>query len=348
MKGTTVILDRIAGRMVAARLVDGALDDLLVAPPDGWPVTGAIHRAVVDRPMKGQGGVTVRLDQGNGFLRQAKGLRPGQGVLVQVTGHAEPCKAVPVTARLLFRSRYAIVTPGAPGINVARAIADEARRVELLTLAHDVAGDLGDAGLILRSATEAASDDEISDDIVQALELARGVMQDDGEGPALLVDGPDPHTAAWRDWPAPDALVTAPGGLEAHGVDAMIDALGQARVDLPGGAWISVEPTSALVAVDVNTGSDSSLAAGLKANLAAARALPRALRLRGLGGQVTVDAAPMPKKDRRVFEQVLRAALKADPVDTVMAGWTPLGCYELQRRRDRIPLPLCLAGLARG
>jgi Ribonuclease G/E len=59
------------------------------------------------------------------------------------------------------------------------------------------------------------------------------------------------------------------------------------------------------VAVDVNTGADTSLAAGLKANIALARDLPRQLRIKGLGGQITLDLAPMPKKDRRGFETVL-------------------------------------------
>ena len=99
-----------------------------------------------------------------------------------------------------------------------------------------------------------------------------------------------------------------------------------------------VEPTRALVAVDVNTGSDTSLAAGLKANIACVRALPAQLRCRGLGGQITLDLAPMAKKERRQFEQVLRAAFRHDPVETILAGWTPLGCYELQRKRDRLPL----------
>jgi Ribonuclease G/E len=92
------------------------------------------------------------------------------------------------------------------------------------------------------------------------------------------------------------------------------------------------------VAVDVNTGGDASLAAGLKANIAMARDLPRQLRLRGLGGQITLDLAPMPKKDRRTFESALRAALRQDTTETTLAGWTPLGHFELQRKRDRQPV----------
>ena len=99
-----------------------------------------------------------------------------------------------------------------------------------------------------------------------------------------------------------------------------------------------MEPTRALVAVDVNTGSDTSLAAGVKANMACARALPRALRCLGLGGQIVIDAAPMPKKDRRAFESALRAAFKSDPEETTLVGWTTLGHFELQRKRARLPL----------
>ena len=95
--------------------------------------------------------------------------------------------------------------------------------------------------------------------------------------------------------------------------------------------------------VCVNSGLDTSPAAGLKANIAAARDLPRQLRLRGLGGQVTVDFAPMPKKDRGTLEQVLRAAFKGEGAETTLAGWTPLGCFELQRKRDRRPLAEILA-----
>jgi ribonuclease G len=99
-----------------------------------------------------------------------------------------------------------------------------------------------------------------------------------------------------------------------------------------------VEPTRALVAVDVNTGNDASLAAGIKANMSCAKALPGALRVRGLGGQITLDLAPMPKKDRRAFENALRQAFRTDQVETTLVGWTPLGHYELQRKRARAPL----------
>jgi Ribonuclease G/E len=46
----------------------------------------------------------------------------------------------------------------------------------------------------------------------------------------------------------------------------------------------------------------------------------------------------MPKRDRQVLEQVLTAAFKREGAEATLAGWTPLGNYELTRRRDRLPL----------
>ena len=86
------------------------------------------------------------------------------------------------------------------------------------------------------------------------------------------------------------------------------------------------------------TGADGSPAAGLKANIAAFRDLPRQLRLRGLGGQIVVDPAPSPKKERKQLDQVLRAGLKRETTESVLAGWTAMGLVEIQRKRDRLPL----------
>jgi Ribonuclease G/E len=343
MKGRIVLLDTLNDRPAAALMVDGKLQDLLIDPPeDGPPEIGAILRGVCDRPLKGQGGMMLRLPDGqSAFLRQGKGLSPGQPLLVQVTGMGADGKATPVTTRLLFKSRYAIVTPDAPGLNIARSIRDEAERDRLLEIAHEaMAGAPDTFGLILRSAADEVDADALAEDITAMRDLAEAVTADlDGE-PELLVDAPDAHLTAWRDWanPEPDEVIAREGGFADLGVLEEIDAVLQDAVLLSAGASMMIEPTSALVAVDVNTGADSSLAAGLKANLAAAKDLPRQLRLRGLGGQITLDVAPMPKKDRRQFEDALRRAFRSDGTDTVLAGWTPLGMYELQRKRDRWPL----------
>lgn len=333
MNGRMIVLDHVGDQEAAALLVDGRLDDLLIDDPSA-PRPGAIFRAICDRPLKGQGGMMLRLPEGSAFLRSAKGLRPGQPMLVQVTGVTEPGKAVPVTDRVLFKSRYAIVTPGAPGINVSRQIVEEDERDRLLEIAHGAFE--SEHGLILRSACDGADAAEIADDITEMLALADAVMADaDGADPEALTEGDGPHVLAWRDWVA-DTVITEAGGFEREGVLDQISALAGADVPL-GEGMMYVEPTRALVAVDVNTGGDTSPAAALKANLAACRALPRALRLRGLGGQITVDFAPMSKAHRKQVEQSLRGSFRNCPIETSLVGWTPMGLFELQRKRERAP-----------
>ncbi len=339
MKGRSILLDKVADRRVSVALSDGRLEDLLVDPPETAPPgPGAIARAEADRAMKGMGGVFVRLPDGErGYLKGEQAIPPGQPLLVQVTGRAEPGKAVPVTRKLLFKSRHAIVTPGAPGLNVSRSIRDAEERARLRFLAEDgMAG--AEMGLIVRSGAAAAPEGEVLDDIADMRALADAVTADTSGPPEWMTDAPDAHHLAWRDWSTPDEIDTEPGCLAARGVLDMLAELARPEEPLAGGGFLAVEPTRALVAVDVNTGPDTSPAAALKANLAALKALPRALRLRGLGGQVVVDLAPLSKKNRKQVEQAAKLALKADPVETAFIGWTPLGHVELSRKRERWPL----------
>lgn len=199
-------------------------------------------------------------------------------------------------------------------------------------------------GLILRSVCEGASEDDIAEDIASMRALAEAVTADaEGAEPEALTEGDGPHLLAWRDWVADDVM-TEPGGFERENVLDQIEGLKSARVTTGEGS-IFVEPTRALVAVDVNTGGDTTPAAALKANLAAARALPRALRLRGLGGQIVVDFAPMSKAHRKQLEQSIRASFRNDPVETSLVGWSPMGLFELQRKRERPGLARLLSKL---
>lgn len=337
MKGTKAVFTTFGDQGVAALYRDGQLDDLLIDAPGGALRPGAVYRAKAGKLLKGLGGAMMDTPDGRVFLRNAKGMGPGQTRLVQVVSFVEAGKAPPVTTKLVFKSRYCLATPGAPGLNLSRDIRDEERRVALRALLDDAKDEA--IGLVVRSASADADDDVVFEDVKAMLDLARSVVSEDGNSaPELLLDGPDAADLAWREWPIPDTTVTDPDPDELADLKDDIARLRTPHVTLSGGASLFVEPTRALVSVDVNTGADASPAGGLKANLAAAAALPRALRLRGLGGQVVVDFAPMPKKERRQIEGALRLAFKQDPVETSLVGWTTLGLFELQRKRERLPL----------
>lgn len=328
MKGTTIRLGTFGKRAVAALLIDGVLEDLIVE--SDAPRPGTVYRARATRPVKGQGGMFFDTPDGPGFLRGAKGLVPGRTYLVQVTGHAEAGKAIPLTDRLVFKGRYAIATAAAPGINISRTVRDDGIRQALLEIAEPFVPDLAGCGIIFRSAAEAADPAVVRADLESTLDTAIVTLGDESTEMQTLFRGPGPEGIAWRDWPeAPPA---------SDDLDSLIDLARRAVHPLPGGGSIAVEPTRALVAVDVNTGGDTSPAAGLKANIAAARDLPRLLRIKGLGGQIVMDTAPMPKKDRRAFETILRTAFRKDGIETTLVGWTTMGHYELNRKRARAPL----------
>jgi len=348
VKGRIVVLDHLDGRQAAALIEDGKLADFLIDPADdAMPMPGAIYRAIAGRPVKGQNGIMLDLGGGQrGFLRQARGVAPGRPLLVQVATCAEGGKAAPVTTRLLFKGRYGILTPGAGGLNIARAIRDEDERARLGEIAHEAMQGADEGmGLILRSACEGVDEASILGEIGELLDIARAVLAEgEGASPALLLAAPSADYLAWRDWtkPDPERVFEGEGAFADHGVLEMLDALLQPHVPLGRDASMFVEATHALVAVDVNTGGDFSFAAALKANLAAARELPRQLRLRGLGGQIVIDFAPVAKKDRKLVEQALKRAFRDEGIDTALVGWTPLGHMELQRKRARLPLDLRL------
>lgn len=298
MTGRQILLDHMGDRQAAALVEDGKLHDLFLETD--LPAPGTIYRAVADRPMKAQGGMFLKTPDGSAFLRQVKGLAPGQTLLVQVSGFAEEGKATPVTSKLLFKSRYVIVTPDAPGLNISRSIKDDDRRDALLQIIREGL-DPFEYGMILRSSCADADDEDILEDAQNMLGLAGAVLTDQDGAPELLVEADNPHTLGWREWTAPADVVTEVGCFETHGVLDMIEDLQSPAVRIEGGHYY-VEPTRAFVTVDVNTGKDTSPAAGIKANIAMARDLPRQLRLRGLGGRLLLIPPRCPRKIAKLLK----------------------------------------------
>ncbi|MFV0385779.1 ribonuclease E/G [Paracoccus sp. (in: a-proteobacteria)] len=338
MKGRMVVLGHLNREEAAALMQDGQLVDLILTPDVLAP--GTIVRGVVERLMKGQGAAFLRLPDGQrGYLRERSGLREGRPMLVQVRGVAEDGKAIPLSARLLLRGRHVLVTPDAPGVSISRRIRDLEIRAALEALGRAQL-DGRDYGMIMRSVAATAPQDEVADELAALIEVADRLLSEGDGPPEYLLDAPTAWEQAWMEWaePAPDAIEEGEDSFDRCGVTDALEALLSDLLPLPGGASAAIEPTRALVAIDVNTGNDTSPAAALKANIALARDLPRQLRLRGLGGQVAVDFAPMPKRDRATLDQVLQAAFKGEAAETTLIGWTTMGLYEINRKRDRVPL----------
>jgi len=132
-------------------------------------------------------------------------------------------------------------------------------------------------------------------------------------------------------------------------VEAAAAALAEPVVDLPGGARLSVCPTPALTALDVDlagatTDGRAKRAAQMAANAALLPAVARQIRLRNLGGGIVVDLAGLSPKRRAALGPALAAVLAADPLRPRFLGFTALGLAEILRPRVHPPLHELLAG----
>ena len=339
MEQDLIILDELNGKEAAVLLRSNKLEDCFFSLTDERILTPEnIYNGLIDRTVKGQGGAFIKLPNNtNGFLRNSKGLKLGEKILVQVTGYPDEGKAIPLTNKIMLKGRTVIVTPFAKGINFSRQIKLEHEKLRILDALNSIFPDDLDFGIIVRSVARHSRSEEIQNEAKSYINKAKKILSGEEKKPTQLVQGSSPHELALREWRISDDIKVIYNGFEDYGILDKLESLLNPKVEA-GLGTIFIESTRALVAVDVNTGKDFSLTSGLKANLNLARMLPRQLRLRGLGGQIVLDLAPMPKRDRKLFEIELKRAFKADPVDTTLVGWTPLGHYEMQRKRERVSL----------
>jgi Ribonuclease G/E len=161
----------------------------------------------------------------------------------------------------------------------------------------------------------------------------------------VIVD--DPATAALLRPMLGDRVQTGPAWDDA--LEAAVDALAEPSVALPGGLRATIEPTAALVAIDVDTasataGREPKAAMQEAANRAALPALVRQIRLRNLSGAILVDLAGLSLRRRAALAEPFRAALATDPVGPRLLGFTAGGLAEIQRPRLHPPLHEMLAG----
>jgi Ribonuclease G/E len=123
-------------------------------------------------------------------------------------------------------------------------------------------------------------------------------------------------------------------------LEAEFDRLTGPAVPLPGGGRLTIHPTPALTALDVDAGSQAAgdAEAVMRLNRVAVAEAARQIRLRNLAGAILLDVAGLTVKRREALAEPLAAALAADPLKPRMLGLTRLGLFEIQRQRVHPPL----------
>ena len=332
-----------SGHAIAA-LEKGKLIDFLVDPidEDRASMIGSIMSARLNNTIKGINGTFVTLPEGKkGFLKGLHKLPPHSIVPVYIGTNTERHKAQPVTTKLILKGRYIILTPGSSGINISRTIKSELVRKKIFDGLSALEKELPkECGVIVRSQAEGTDMSNLIQEVRDKLYQYNNVLKDDFSELKVLVSPFKVRELAILEWRFPEvhSIIEEASCFDRFGVWEQISQLILSRVPLENGGFLMIEPTSALVAIDVNTGSDVTYAGALKTNLLGVKELPRQLKIRGLGGKIVLEFAPLSKKDRQKIETELKKALDQTRTECIVVGWTKLGNLELQKKRDRLPI----------
>jgi len=288
---------------------------------------------------------------------------------VQVTKDPVGHKGARLTSQVSLPGRFLVYVPDGTTSGISRKLPDT-ERTRLKTLLKEIVPDT--AGVIVRTAAEGASEDELTRDVERLKARWEDIEKKaKGNAPQLLYGEPDLTLKVVRDLFTEDFGKLVVSGDEAWDmVDGYVehvapdladrlerysgeDVFGDYRIDeqiakgldrkvwLPSGGSLIIDRTEAMTVVDVNTGKFTGSGGNLeetvtKNNLEAAEEIVRQLRLRDIGGIIVVDFIDMETKSNRdKVLQELRAHLGRDRARTRAFAVSELGLIEMTRQRVR-------------
>lgn len=300
--------------------------------------------------------------------------RKGELIIVQVTKEPIGTKGARVSAQISLPGRFLVYMPFSSHVGVSRKIEDREERARLRRLARDILPQ-DSGGVIVRTVGEELNQKTFEGefkrlhaawqkikrkaDAGQAPSLIRpeakligGVIRDlfSDKFDALTVDSKAIHSEVAQYLRSVDPDLVARVHLhraraplfEKYGIEEDIQSVFRKRVDLPSGGHLVIEPTEALVSIDVNTGRFTGKGKKdpeetiLRTNLDGAREIARQLRLRDIGGIIVCDFIDMEsQKNRDRVLHELRTHLARDRARTKAFAVSELGLVEMTRQRVR-------------
>ncbi len=296
-------------------------------------------------------------------------LSSGQSVLVQVTKDPVGHKGARLTSQISLAGRFLVYVPDGTNSGISRKLPDT-ERSRLKALLKEIVPE--GAGVIVRTAAEGASEEELTRDVERLTARWNDIEKKaKGSAPQLLYGEPDLMLKVVRDlftedfaklvvqgddaWDTVHGYVThvAPDLLErlerhddsqgdlftTYRIDEQIHKGLDRKVWLPSGGSLIIDRTEAMTVVDVNTGKFTGSGGNLeetvtKNNLEAAEEIVRQLRLRDIGGIIVVDFIDMVLESNR--DLVLRRLVEClgrDRTRHQVAEVTSLGLVQMTRKR---------------
>ncbi len=300
-------------------------------------------------------------------------IRRGQVLLIQVVKEERGNKGAALTTYLSLAGRYSVLMPNtARGGGISRKITSGSDRKRLKQIASDLEVPQG-MGVILRTAGASRTKAEIKRDFEYLSRLWENVRQltMKSNAPSLVYEEGSLIKRTIRDLYTKDISEVLVSGDTAfreakdfmqlimpshaknvklhkesqnlfsrYNVEAQLDSMFSPQVTLPSGGYIVINPTEALVSIDVNSGRATKEhnieATALQTNLEAAEECARQFRLRDLAGLIVIDFIDMnERRSTRAVEKRLKAALKNDRARIQIGRISHFGLLEMSRQRMR-------------
>ena len=308
----------------------------------------------------------------DGKMRIKDAIKEGTEVIVQVDKEERGTKGAALTTYISLPGRYMVLMPNNPKAGgISRRIEGDDRS-ELRDALNQLEIPNG-MGVIIRTAGVGRSAEELQWDLDYLLKLWAAISEAADENPpqTLLYQESDVIIRAIRDYLKDDIDQVLIDDAHAHRqaldfvsmvmpkyqnrikayddalplfnrfqVEGQIETAFQREVRLPSGGSIVIDPTEALVSIDINSaratkGSDIEQTA-LQTNLEAADEIARQLRLRDMGGLVVIDFIDMnASKNQRAVENRMRDALEIDRARIQLGRISRFGLLEMSRQRLR-------------
>ncbi|MDF5755268.1 Rne/Rng family ribonuclease [Spongiactinospora sp. TRM90649] len=381
-----MVVRRTAGRTQIAVLEDGVLVEHYVDREAGQSYVGNVYLGKVQNVLPSMEAAFVDIGKGRnavlyagevnfdtaGLEGQPKrieaALKSGQSVLVQVTKDPMGHKGARLTSQISLPGRYLVYVPEGSMTGISRKLPDK-ERSRLKAILKKVTPE--NAGVIVRTAAEGASEEELDRDVARLSAQWENIQRKakSASPPELLYSEPDLTIRVVRDvfnedfsslvvagdvWETVDEYVryVAPHLADrvnrwqddgdvfaAYRIDEQIAKALERKVWLPSGGSLVIDRTEAMTVVDVNTGKFTGQGGNLEEtvtrnNLEAAEEIVRQLRLRDIGGIIVIDFIDMVLESNR--DLVLRRLLEClarDRTKHQVAEVTSLGLVQMTRKR---------------
>ncbi len=325
-----------------------------------------------ERPPRRKGGRPMRSTRPRFKPPIQEIFKRGDEVLVQVIKEGIGSKGPTLSTYISIPGRYLVLMPALGRVGVSRKIEDEKQRRVLRQTLLELNPPKG-LGFIVRTAGQDRTRRELSRDMAYLLRLWKVLVKRvrNAQAPTDIYEESDMIIRTIRDIFSEDIDAILVDEEAAHNrakeflqlvmpryvsrlkyyegkeplfhkyeLEKEIAKIQRRTVPLKGGGSIVIDPTEALVAIDVNSGSfrtdDSAEETAFQLNMAASKEIARQLRLRDLGGVIVNDFIDMRREShRRKVERSLRDAMRRDRARTKILRTSPFGLIEMTRQRIR-------------